>query len=73
MSEGCEFRKDCGFFRKFSERRSNLWRGLIGFYCLGKGFRICERRKQYLNQEAVGSDDIMPSGKEVSKAFLSLD
>jgi hypothetical protein len=73
MSEGCEFRKDCGFFRKFGGRQSNLWRGIFSFYCLGKGFRICERRRLYLNNDTVGSDDILPSGREVSKAFLSLN
>lgn len=69
MSEACDCIESCGFFRKFGERRSNVWRGLVSFYCMGKGFNLCERRKK--NNTSI-SDDVLPSGQEVSRAFLSL-
>jgi hypothetical protein len=72
MNDTCEYIKHCGFFQKYGERRSNVWRGLVGFYCQGRGFNLCERRNQYLKNIVHVSDDILPSGQEVSKAFLSL-
>jgi hypothetical protein len=73
MSDTCEYLKHCGFFRKYGERRSNVWRGLVSFYCQGRGFSLCERRSKYLNNIDRISDDILPSGQAVSKAFLSLN
>jgi hypothetical protein len=73
MHDTCEYIKHCGFFRKYGERRSNVWRGLVSFYCQGRGFSLCERRSRYLNNVTNISDDILPSGQEVSKAFLSLN
>jgi hypothetical protein len=70
--ENCEFRERCGFFSKFGARQSNVWRGLVGFYCTGHGHRLCERRKAYLEERPQMSDDLMPNGQEVSKAFQSL-
>lgn len=72
MSEECDCLKHCGFFCKFGGRESNLWRGLVSFYCKGRGFSLCERRKRYLTHPAQLSDDMMPTGLEASKAFLSL-
>jgi hypothetical protein len=72
MHDTCEYINHCGFFRKYGERRSNVWRGLVGFYCQGRGFSLCERRNNYLNNVTQISDDILPSGQEVSKAFLAL-
>ncbi len=69
MNEACDCIEQCGFFRKFGERRSNVWRGLVSFYCQGKGFHLCERRKR--NNDRLG-DDVMPTGQEVSRAFLTL-
>lgn len=73
MTDECEHTRDCGFFLKFGERKSNLWRGLVSFYCQGRGFNLCERRRKYLNNIVSISDDIMPTGQEASKAFLSLN
>ena len=72
MNDTCEYINHCGFFRKYGERRSNVWRGLVSFYCQGKGFSLCERRCKYLNKIERISDDILPSGQEVSRAFQSL-
>jgi len=72
MTESCDCVKDCGFYRKFGARKSNVWRGLVSFYCHGRGFNLCERRKKHLGNISGLSDDIMPTGQEVSRAFLSL-
>jgi len=71
-AEGCDWRCDCGFFAKFGKRQSNVWKGLVGFYCLGRGFHLCERRHGYLSARPAPNDDVMPNGQEVSKAFLAL-
>lgn len=72
MNAGCDYLGACGFYRKFGPRKSNVWKGLVSFYCTGKGFNLCERRKKYLAGIVQVSDDILPNGQEVSKAFLSL-
>ena len=72
MIDACDCLKQCGFFRKFGGRESNVWRGLVSFYCKGRGFSLCERRKRYLAGNAKISDDVMPTGREASRAFLSL-
>jgi len=72
MTENCDYVTHCGFYRKFGARKSNVWRGLVSFYCHGRGFSLCERRKKYLGNVKGLSDDIMPTGQEVSRAFHSL-
>lgn len=71
-AEGCDVRGDCGFYAKFGKRQSNVWKGLVGFYCTGRGAQLCERRRAYLSSQPGMSDDVMPNGQEVSKAFLAL-
>ena len=68
----CEYLDLCGFSRKFGKRQSNVWKGMVSFYCCGKGYRLCERRKRYLEEGRSPEDHTMPTGMKVPTSFLSL-
>lgn len=70
---GCEFLDSCGFFKKFGNRKSNVWKGLVGFYCHAKGGGLCERRKIFRARGAFPDDGVMPTGDEIPQVFLILD
>lgn len=69
----CEYLAACGFFKKFGRRQSNVWKGLLSFYCQGRGARLCERRKMFLARNTFPGDDLLPTGDEIPKVFLALD
>ena len=69
----CEFLNSCGFFKKFGNRKSNIWKGLVGFYCQAKEGGLCERRKSFLIRGVFPGEDVMPTGDEIPKVFLMLD
>ena len=68
----CEFLDRCGFFRKFRERKGNVWKGVVGYYCKGSGFRHCESRKKFLEEGKFLDCHVLPTGKTVSKSFLDI-
>jgi len=68
----CEYLNQCGFFRKYGERQSNVWKGMVGYYCRGLGFKFCEPRKRFLKNGKFPDCHIIPTGKAVPKSFLVL-
>ncbi len=68
----CEFLDRCGFYRKYSEKRSPAWRGLFTTYCCGDLVNFCERWKAYRRAGYIFGDDIMPSGDPVPQPFTLL-
>lgn len=71
--DACEWRETCGFFKKFGNRRSRVWTGLVDYYCTGGAAPLCERRKGYLSGETPEDDDLMPTGSVVPDPFQALD
>jgi len=69
----CEFLDSCGFFNKFGNRKSNIWKGLVGYYCLDKGKWLCERRGLFQARGVFPDDEVMPTGEGIPKVFLILD
>ena len=68
----CDFLARCSFYCRFRERRSNVWKGMVGFYCKGDGYGVCEGRKKFLKEETFPGDQFLPTGNPISKAFFDL-
>jgi|UPI00042100F3 hypothetical protein len=68
----CDIQDQCGFFRKFGNRQSNVWKGLFGYYCIGNGFKFCENRKKFQKDGKFPDYQFIPTGKAVPKSFLDL-
>jgi hypothetical protein len=68
----CEYLSRCRFFRRFGERQSNVWKGIVGFYCTGNGIRSCEGRKILKGGGDFMGEQLLPTGTAISKAFFEL-
>lgn len=72
MKKGCELKKDCPFYQKFHQRRSNVWQGIFNSFCRGKTPYLCHRRKHFLDTGVHAGANLMPTGKPVPGSFLLL-
>ncbi len=72
MSESCDFKDECIFYAKFHTRQSIAWKGIFQVYCKGKTPFLCERRNYHQDNGSQPSENFLPTGKLVSRAFLAL-
>ena len=66
----CEYTARCGFFRKFHDQESLLWKAMVRQHC--QCGEECARRIMYDSGLVPPSDDMMPVGVHASKALLAL-
>ncbi|BCR04990.1 hypothetical protein DESUT3_20590 [Desulfuromonas versatilis] len=72
MAKDCELIDHCCFFNKFKNRQSIAWQGIFRIYCLGGLPFLCERRRFHFESGQQPSENIMPTGKLVSRGFAAL-
>ena len=67
MGKECELLAACGFFKKYQETKNLVCKGFINQYCTGRQMEECKRKKYRKQHGDAPSEDMMPSGKMVSK------
>jgi hypothetical protein len=67
MRKDCELLEKCGFFKKYQTTKNLASKGLIEQYCEGPHMDKCKRKEYREEHGSAPSDDMMPSGKIVTK------
>lgn len=61
----CKNLNQCGFFIKYSEKKSLACKGFIKLYCKGPKMNECKRLAYKKAHGTAPSDDMMPSGQMI--------
>jgi len=63
VADSCENTPNCGFFKKYQDKKSLACAGFVQQYCQGSKQGEC-KRKAYKKEHGVPpSDDMMPTGQ----------
>lgn len=66
----CDHTDSCGFFNKFHNRESLIWKAMVKQHCVDG--EDCTRRVMFNAGQTPPSDDLMPVGVHASRGFLSM-
>lgn len=66
MSRECEWLQRCGFLKKYRHSRRQECQDFIMVFCKGPRLQTCQR-KVFRDEKGIPpSDDLMPTGKEIT-------
>ena len=68
----CDIAADCSFFQKYKSKKSIVWLGMFSSYCCSEATAHCGIYQSRQKHGKFPHPDIMPTGKQVSPAFMSL-
>ena len=66
MSLECELLERCSFFKKYGDTKDLACKGFIKQYCKGEKMTQCKRKEYSYKHGQSPSEDMMPTGHEIS-------